>query len=69
MPTEQPAPQREVSSVSTVELKALAYDFTKQIQFLQGQLGVVEQELIKRAQQSASVPSSDSEYPTDMVPG
>ena len=42
--------QRDVSEIPTVELKATAFDLTKQIQFFQNQLAIIEQELIRRAQ-------------------
>ena len=42
--------QKDVSEIPTVELKATAFDLTKQVQFLQNQLAIIEQELIRRAQ-------------------
>ena len=49
--------QKNVEDIPTVELKAAAFDITKQLQFLQGQLSVIEQELVRRAQsQSNEVP-------------
>lgn len=44
--------QRNVEEVPTVELKATAFDLTKQLQFAQNQLSIIEQELMRRAQES-----------------
>ena len=41
---------KEVIDIPTIELKAFAYDLSKQFQFIQNQLSVIEQELIRRAQ-------------------
>ena len=42
--------EKDVSEFTVIELKALAFDLMKQIQFSQNQLGIIEQELIRRAQ-------------------
>jgi len=42
--------ETDVSTLTVIELKAIAFDLIKQIQFNQNQLSIIEQELIRRAQ-------------------
>ena len=48
--------QKDVAEIPTVELKATAFDLTKQVQFFQSQLAIIEQELIRRAQAAQQPP-------------
>ena len=50
--------ETDVSTLTVIELKAIAFDLIRQIQFNQNQLSIIEQELMNRAQKS-----KDSEQP------
>ena len=61
--------QKNVEDIPLVELKSIAYDLTKQMQFLQNQLQLVEGELMKRAQAAeAQQPQQPVPVPPQPVP-
>lgn len=61
--------QQEVSTLSTVELKSLAYDQMAQIELAQNNLRVINQELGKRLQPANQPSQPAPQYQPNWPPG